>query len=216
MTESKDVINPITAKEKGLAQCHLCDYLVPYEEQNPHQKCPRCGSHIEQRKKDSLRRCWAWTITSLIAFLPANFYPIMTILYFGKGQPDTILSGIFTLLKFGMYPIAFVVFFASFVVPLAKIMGLFYLLYSFERRTELTAKQKTKMYRYIEFFGRWSMLDVFVVALLVALVELGSIVEIVAGPGATAFGIMVIITMIAAHYLDPRLLWDKEKIDDSK
>ena len=160
--------------------------------------------------KDSLNRCWALTICSMIVFIPANAFPIMTILYFGKGQPDTILSGIVLLLKLGMFPIALIIFIASFVVPLAKIVGLFYLLISLKRRSKLSAQQRTVMYRLIEFFGKWSMLDVFVVALLVALVEIGAVVEVVAGPGASAFGLMVIITIFAANSFDPRLIWDKD------
>lgn len=201
-----------TAKDEGLAQCKVCHYLIPFKE-HQNNVCPRCESKVELRLKNSIQRCWAWTICSLIAFFPANLYPIMTILYFGKGQPDTILSGIILLLKFGMYPIAAVVFIASFIVPLAKIVGLFILLLSLKYKSKLTKEQRTKMYIYIELFGRWSMLDVFVVALLVSLVKIGAVVEIVAGPGATAFGVMVILTMFAAESFDPRLLWDS---DDKK
>ncbi|MEW6997118.1 paraquat-inducible protein A [Colwelliaceae bacterium BS250] len=203
----------VTAKAKGLAACQVC-HLVSKINPLTDNFCPRCEEKLELRFKDSLQRCWAWTICSTIAFLPANIFPIMTILYFGKGQPDTILSGIILLLKFGMYPIAAIVFIASFIVPLAKIAGLYYLLYSLNNKTKLTKQKKTQIYRFIEIFGRWSMLDVFVVALLVALVEIGSIVEIVAGPGATAFGVMVILTIFAAHSFDPRLLWDKDPEDE--
>ncbi|WP_371185082.1 paraquat-inducible protein A [Thalassotalea maritima] len=198
-----------SAMEKGLARCHVCQQLV----QSPSSKatrCPRCHTKVQQRITDSEQKCWAWTICSLIAFFPANAYPIMTILYFGQGQPDTILSGILLLTKLGMYPIAIIVFIASFVVPLAKILGLFMLLVSLQRPSRLSQKQRTILYRLIEFFGRWSMLDVFVVALLVALVEIGSVVNVVAGPGATAFGIMVILTIFAANSFDPRLLWDQQ------
>lgn len=208
-TDSQNTEALQTAKSLGLAQCHVCNLLVDIDESKDNY-CPRCDSKVHMRIYDSLQRCWALTICSLIAFIPANAYPIMTILYFGKGQPDTILSGISLLLKLGIYPIAAIIFFASFVVPLAKIIGLFVLLFSLRNRSKYTKLQRTKMYRYIEFFGKWSMLDVFVVALLVALVEIGAVVEIVAGPGATAFGIMVIITILAANSFDPRLLWDKE------
>lgn len=209
---SNNLNSMTTAKEQGLAQCNVCHYLINYQA-NQSNECPRCSSKVEQRHKDSIQRCWAWTICSLIAFFPANAYPIMTILYFGKGQPDTILSGIILLLKFGMYPIAAVVFIASFIVPLAKIIGLFVLLLSLRYKSNLTKDQRTQMYIYIEMFGRWSMLDVFVVALLVSLVEIGAVVEIVAGPGATAFGIMVILTMFAANSFDPRLLWDNDDVE---
>lgn len=198
-----------TAKENGLALCTVCHQLAKYHH-GVENYCPRCESKIRMRFKDSIQRCWALTICSLIAFIPANAYPIMTFLSFGKGQGDTILSGIFALIKFEMYPIAAIVFIASFVVPLAKIIGLLVLLISLQSRKSYSKEKRTKMYRYIEFFGKWSMLDVFVVALLVSLVEFGSMLEIVAGPGATAFGIMVVLTIFAANSFDPRLLWDEE------
>ncbi|WP_221931767.1 paraquat-inducible protein A [Thalassomonas sp. M1454] len=210
--ENMDVI---TAKDKGLALCSVC-HLVSKVNEEGDSYCPRCEEKLEQRFHNSLQRCWAWTICSTIAFIPANAFPIMTILYFGKGQPDTILSGIILLLKFGMYPIAAIVFIASFVIPLAKIVGLYVLLYSLKKKGNLSKQKRTKLYRFVEFFGRWSMLDVFVVALLVALVEIGSIVEIVAGPGATAFGVMVILTIFAADSFDPRLLWDKDPVDEPR
>ncbi len=202
-------VNGLTAKDQGLALCMVCHQLANYKS-GENNFCPRCESPIRMRFKDSLQRCWALTICSLIAFIPANAYPIMTFLTFGKGQGDTILSGIFALIKFEMYPIAAIVFIASFVVPLAKIIGLLVLLISLQSRKTFSKQKRTKMYRWIEFFGKWSMLDVFVVALLVSLVEFGTILEIVAGPGATAFGIMVILTIFAANSFDPRLLWDEE------
>ncbi|NMP15352.1 paraquat-inducible protein A [Thalassotalea sp. Y01] len=200
----------VTAKEKGMAQCKMCHLVFQYKPEHANY-CPRCDSFVEQRINESIQKCWAWTICSMIAAIPANTFPIMTVLYFGKGQPDTILSGIILLLKFGMYPIAAIVFIASFIVPLAKIGGLFYLLYSLKYRTNLNKQQRTDLYRYIELLGKWSMLDVFVVSLMVTLVEIGNVIEINAGAGATAFGIMVVLTMFAAHSFDPRLLWDQEK-----
>ncbi|GAA3948180.1 paraquat-inducible protein A [Allohahella marinimesophila] len=152
----------------------------------------------------------ALTIAATIMFIPANALPIMTVSYFGKGAPDTILSGVILLLQHGAWPIAAIVFFASFIVPLGKILGLFYLLYRVRGQGSDSAHGKQlKLYRVIDFFGRWSMLDVFVVALLVALVQLGQIATIEAGSGATAFAAMVVLTMFAAGSFDPRLLWDR-------
>ncbi|MDN3651511.1 paraquat-inducible protein A [Thalassotalea ponticola] len=198
----------ITAKQRGLAQCSTCHLLIAYHPLT-HNVCPRCQSLVEQRTTDSIQKCWALTICSLIVAIPANTMPIMTVLYFNKGQPDTILSGIVTMVQLGMYPIAAIVFIASFIVPLAKIVGLFFLLRSLQRKSHLTTKQRTDLYHYIELLGKWSMLDVFVVALMVSLVEIGSVIEIEAGAGATAFAIMVILTMVAANSFDPRLLWDE-------
>ncbi|WP_371372178.1 paraquat-inducible protein A [Thalassotalea aquiviva] len=211
---TKDKTIAVNAKDNGLVLCQVCHQLAKYQQQEQNF-CPRCGSAIDVRFRNSLQRCWALTICSLIVFIPANTYPIMTFLYFGNGQGDTILSGIIALLKFEMYPIAAIVFIASFLVPAAKIFGLFLLLNSLRRRSAFSPEKRTKIYRYIEFFGKWSMIDVFVVALLVALVEFGTFLRIVAGPGATAFGIMVILTIFAANSFDPRLLWDEESVDDS-
>lgn len=214
------MVNPVNVdfsqngKANKLATCDTCHWVNVYDE-STHNRCQRCNSKLLQRKPFAYQKTLALTICSIIAFFPANLYPIMTILQFGKGQGDTILSGTLYMFQNGMAPIAAIVFIASFVFPLAKIIGLIYLLYSVRYPAKLSRRQRTHMYRYIEMFGPWSMLDVFVVALLVALVEIGNVLEVVAGPGATAFGIMVILSIFAAASFDSKLLWDDGSYNES-
>ena len=134
---------------------------------------------------------------------------MMTIQSFGRGQPDTIISGIISLFQHGLYPIAVIVFLASIMVPVLKIVGLFILLISLHRENVSNFATRMRLFRVIEFFGKWSMLDVFVVCLLVALVNLGGIANVIPGAGATAFCAMVILTMFAANSFDTRLIWDQ-------
>ncbi|TKB44908.1 paraquat-inducible protein A [Thalassotalea mangrovi] len=201
-------------QQNHLASCDTCHWVSPYIV-GQNNRCQRCHDALVQRKPFAFQKTLALTICSVIAFFPANLYPIMTILQFGKGQGDTILSGTLYMFQNGMVPIALIVFIASFIFPLAKILGLLYLLYSIRYSSKLSRRKRTHMYRYIELFGPWSMLDVFVVALLVSLVEIGNVLEVVAGPGATAFGVMVILSIFAASSFDSKLLWD-ERVDDER
>ena len=169
---------------------------------------------MHMRATNSLARTWSLLITAAILYLPANILPIMTVTYFGSGTPDTIMSGIIQLLQHGSYPVAAVIFIASILVPLLKMVALLILLLSVQFKWVLDDRQRTRMYRAVELVGRWSMLDMFVIALLVALVNYGSIAHIVSGPGATAFGSVVVLTMLAATTFDARLIWDKQRTDD--
>jgi len=198
------------AKSRRWMLCHHCHKLNEAND-DEHQRCCRCRAPIHMRQPHSLEYTWALTIAAIIAFIPANVLPIMTISYFGSGSPNTVLSGIATLIKLEMYPVALIVFIASFMVPLGKIAGLIILMLSIQRPLNIDPKQRILLYRLVDFLGKWSMLDVFVVAIMAAVVQLGFISEIIAGPGATAFAIMVILTMFAAHTFDPRLIWDKEQ-----
>ena len=206
---------PTTARQLGLIRCHTCGklaYDVGHDGDEEH--CPRCHAHMHMRATNSLSRTWALLITAVILYVPANLLPIMTVTYFGAGDPDTIMSGIILLLQMGSYPIAAVIFIASILVPLLKMVALLILLLSVQLKWVLDDRQRTRMYRAIELVGRWSMLDIFVIALLVALVNFGSIAQIVSGPGATAFGSVVVLTMLSATTFDPRLIWDKETTDE--
>jgi len=204
-----------TARQLGLIRCHTCGKLafdVGHDDFEEH--CPRCHAPMHMRATNSLSRTWALLITAVILYVPANVLPIMTVTYFGAGEPDTIMSGIILLLQMGSYPIAAVIFIASILVPLLKMVALLILLLSVQSKWVLDDRQRTRMYRAVELVGRWSMLDIFVIALLVALVNFGSIAQIVSGPGATAFGSVVVLTMLAATTFDARLIWDKETTDD--
>ncbi len=200
-----------TAKQAGLGLCPQCHKLN--EMVMEPVRCSRCHGLFYQRKKNSLQYTLAWNIAALLAFIPANLYPIMIIYSMGIGDPSTILSGIGQFVDQGLYPIAVIIFTASIIVPLLKIIGLFVLVYKVYSGVRLKPDKHSKFYHALEFLGPWSMLDVFVVALLVAVVELGFVTSVAAGPAINYFTITVIFTMIAANSFDPRLLWDKKEQD---
>ena len=201
----------LTSKAAGLMSCHDCHKLLRYPEIKEHQKliCPRCGANVHKRRPDSLAKTWALVITALIFLIPANVYPIMTLIYRGEGEPSTIIGGVLFLVREHMIPIALVIFIASIAVPFLKVAGIIGLLLSIQLKSNLSRRQRTIMYRAIEMIGRWSMLDVFVISILVTLVNLGSLAEITGGLAATFFCAAVVITMFAAMCFDPRLIWDE-------
>ena len=205
-----------TAKSSNLALCPKCHKLneLPYVAAKRGKiQCVRCFGMFYQRKPHSLQYTLAWNIAALIAFIPANLYPIMIIYSLGIGDPSTILSGIGQFVDQGLYPIAAIIFTASIIVPLLKIIGLFLLVYRVHTGIRLRPDKHSKFYHILEYLGPWSMLDVFVVALLVAVVELGFVTSVAAGPAINYFTLTVIFTMIAANSFDPRLLWDKKSKD---
>jgi paraquat-inducible protein A len=192
-----------------LLGCHACNQLLRLpsgEAETGH--CPRCGEHLHRRKPESLARAWALLIAAAILYIPANVYPVMTVIYLGQGEPSTIMGGVIMLLHEGMVPVALLVFFASVVVPVVKIAGLAFLLTSVQKRSTWRPRERALLYRIIEGVGRWSMVDVFMIAILTALVKLGALASIEPGHGAVAFSGVVILTMVAAMAFDPRLIWD--------
>ena len=195
----------LTAASKELASCHLCYKLAPVEE---HQ-CPRCGSAMHLRKTASVQRTLALLITASILYIPANLLPIMVTDQLGSAEPSTILGGVVLLIELGSAPIAAIIFIASVLVPLSKLFALYYLCWCVGKDSKTTNKQNTVMFRMAEFVGKWSMVDVFVVAILVALVNLGGLMAIRPGAAALAFAGVVMVTMVAAESFDPRLMWDK-------
>jgi len=203
-----------TAQGSGLALCPKCHKLNNIRQcsgKNVRLQCIRCHGLFYPRKPHSLQYTLAWNFAALIAFMPANIYPIMILYSMGIGEPNTILSGIGEFIDLGLYPIAVIIFTASIIVPLIKIIGLFLLVYRVHTGVRLRPDKHSKFYHALEFLGPWSMLDVFVVALLVAVVELGFITSVAAGPAINYFTLTVIFTMIAANSFDPRLLWDKKQ-----
>lgn len=163
---------------------------------------------MHRRKPDSIARTWALVIAALVLYVPANVFPVMTVVSLGKAQSDTILSGAIYLLQHGMWPLALVVFVASVLVPLLKLVALVYLLISVQRRSRARPYDRTRIYRITEAVGRWSMVDIYVVTILVALVSLGNLATVEAGLGAVFFGGVVVLTLLAAEAFDPRLIWD--------
>ncbi|GLH35089.1 paraquat-inducible protein A [Pseudomonas sp. BR1R-5] len=202
------------AIDAGIVVCNECHELNRQDSESKSQTCTRCGAIVHARRPNSIVRTWALLIAASILYIPANVLPIMTVSTLGQGSPDTIMSGVITLLKHGMLPIAAVVFIASILVPTFKLVGIGLLLYSVQRRQPLSARQRILMYRFIEFIGRWSMLDIFVIAILVAVVNFGRIASVEANLGAVAFATVVILTMLAALTFDPRLIWDNTESDD--
>jgi len=170
--------------------------------------CAQCGVEMHSRKPNSISRTWALVITAFIFYIPANMLPVMTVISFGEGEPDTIMSGVVALVEGEMWALAFLVLFASFIVPLTKLIGLSYLLISIQVGSRWRPRERTQLYRIIEVVGRWSMLDIFMISILISLVKLGSIATIEPGVGGTFFAAVVVITMFAAMSFDPRLIWD--------
>ncbi len=193
-----------------LVRCHSCAKVsrLPCLSDNEQACCPRCGSHLSLRSVNSINNTWALIVTAAIVFVPANTYPIMSVMMFGNGKPDTIISGVIHLIHAGQYPIALLVFVASIVVPLFKLFGLLLLLLAVQRGWRINHQQAARLFRFIQFIGPWSMLDLFMISILVTLVNLGFVATIVTGPGATAFAAVVVITILAAHSFDQRLIWD--------
>jgi paraquat-inducible protein A len=187
--------------------CHTCG-LVNLVPDAAHVHCLRCGSGLHARRRDSIAATWALSIAALLLYLPANIFPILTYIRLGAGAPSTILGGVRELLRSGMWPLALLVFFASIAVPVLKLISLGILLVTTQRRSRWRLHDRTIIYRIVEGIGRWSMIDVFMISLLVALVHFGALVTVNPGPGAIAFAAVVILTMFAAQSFDPRLMWD--------
>ncbi|MDI5933377.1 paraquat-inducible protein A [Halomonas kalidii] len=196
-----------TAAPQGLAGCATCG-LVNRLETDRHSHCRRCGERLQARLPHSLQRTWALLAAAAVMYIPANVYPIMTTTNLGNSSPSTIIGGVVELLEMGSWPVALVIFVASVIVPVGKMVALAWLCLVVERSHELNAVTRTRLYRVTEFIGRWSMVDVFVVAILVALIRAGSLMSITPGPAALAFGAVVVITMLSAMTFDPRLIWD--------
>jgi len=194
-----------TAAAAGLACCHVCRKLAPATL----HECPLCGSALHLRKADSIQRTVALVITASLLYIPANVLPIMTTNQLGRPEDSTILGGVVLLIHHGSYPIAAVIFIASVLVPLGKLFAISWLAWTVARGHTTSRQQRTRMYRVTELVGKWSMTDVFVVAILVALIQLGGLLSIQAGAAAIAFGGVVIVTMLAAESFDSRLIWDR-------
>lgn len=195
--------DPVSAAAKGLAVCHACGLVEPVRQ----RRCSRCLATLHLRKPYSLQRTWALMIGATLLYLPANLLPVLDVQSSVKGeQKSTIISGVIQFWHERDYPVAIIIFTASVMIPILKIISLVWLCFSTThgRRPQTT----TKLYRVTEFIGRWSMVDVFVVAILVGVVQLGSVMTIYPGEGAVAFAGVVILTMLAAVSFDPRLIWD--------
>lgn len=199
----------LTAKQLGLLLCLDCRLVVRAAEVE-YPRCPRCHAHLHSRKPHSLALTAVLLICSAALYIPANLLPVMYTRTIFDNERDTIMSGVVVLLQSGSWPIAVLVFIASIVVPLLKILVLAMLLFTAWRGSTRFRLQRSELYRLVEYIGRWSMLDVYAISLLVALVQMQSLAFISVGWGAVAFGGVVVLTMVAARTFDERLLWDAE------
>ena len=188
--------------------CHVCHQLNRAAHGVHDTVCARCGAAVHFRKPDSIARAWALLIAAIILYVPANVLHVTETSALTGVQRDTIMSGVLYLWATGSIPVAALIFFASILVPLAKIIALAVLLITTQLRSRWRLVDRARLYRVVELVGRWSMVDIYVIALLVTLVQLGGLARITAGPGAVAFGAVVVLTMFAAEAFDPRLIWD--------
>jgi paraquat-inducible protein A len=200
----------MTAREAGLVSCHICHRLtiIPDSDIDTSIRCPLCKARLHSRKPDSIARTWALMLTAGLLFIPANLLPIMRVDYLGRPDASTIVDGILHFFRDGSYAVGLIILSASILVPLFKISGLLIILLTIRLKRRIFLQQQAKMFRFIEFIGRWSMLDIFVIAILSVLVRFGFFSSIQAAPAATYFCMVVITTMLAAQTFDPRLLWD--------
>jgi paraquat-inducible protein A len=202
-----------TAASRQLLACHHCGTV--WRGAVVDEPCERCGTHLHRRKHDSLNRTWALLIAAAILYLPANLLPVMITRTIFGAQYDTIMSGIIYFWVSGAWGLAAIIFIASFLVPLFKLAALAIMAWSAGRHSRWRREERATLYRIVEFIGRWSMLDVFVVSLLSGLVHIQGFAEITAGLGIAAFAGVVVLTMLASLSFDPRLTWDDAPVDDN-
>ncbi|PYF83095.1 MULTISPECIES: paraquat-inducible protein A [Marinomonas] len=194
-----------TAKGQGLLACHFCGASHTIDTTH----CNRCGHSVYSRRPRSISTTVALLVASLVMYIPANVFPIMQTTFLGSTDPSTIMGGVLLLWSLGSYPVALIILIASVVIPLAKVLALSWLCWQAYFPDDKQTEQKIKLYRITEFVGRWSMIDVFVVAILTSLVQMGNFMSILPGPAVLSFTAVIVLTMLAAMTFDPRLLWDK-------
>jgi paraquat-inducible protein A len=196
----------LPAGRGGGVGCETCGFVsTPLRHD---ADCPRCGSALHARRPNSIQRTWALVIAAALLYIPANYYPVLSIVQLGAGQPSTILGGVEELVAAAQYPLAALVFFASILVPVLKLVGLSIMLIATQTGRAGRLRDRTRLYHIVRFIGRWSMIDIFMESLLGALVAFGAVITIEPGMGAVAFCAVVILTMFAAETFEPRLMWD--------
>lgn len=194
-----------SALEQGEASCHTCLKLTDARE----HICPRCGDALHVRKQQSLEKTIAFGIAGILAFIPANLLPIMVVTQLGVQENSTILGGVSTFWSMHAYPVAIIIFIASVMIPGLKFVAIGILVAAAKGKIRIDPRRANTIFWLTELVGRWSMVDVFVVAILVGLIQMGNLMTIDPGGAALAFGSMVILTMLSAHAFDPRLIWDR-------
>lgn len=199
----------LTAMQRGLQSCRSCGLLSHPAPGEGIGRCPRCGEALAFRKRDSISRTWAYLIAAAACYIPANLLPVLrTTTAVGGSESDTILQGVVLLWSPTGWPLSIIVLVASIIIPSAKILSLAYLLVTVQRGSIRNNDQRLRLYRTVEFIGRWSMVDVFVDTFTAALVQLHPLMSVEPGPGLVFFAAVVVLTMLAADSFDPRLIWD--------
>ncbi len=204
---------PTHGQDLDILECPHCHHVMKLtaELKNTHHHliCSRCGLKVGHSRRHALQRTTAFLIAAFVLLFPANIFPIMRLVSFGEETRETIFSGVLTLIASGQYGIAVIVFIASIFVPIFKILCLGFLVLSVHLDIQWRPVVRTKLYRFVEFIGRWSMIDIFMISVLIALVKLKALATVEAGIGALAFAAVIILTMFAANSFDPKLIWDK-------
>lgn len=198
----------ITAQQYGLQGCDGCGLLSRPAPGADEGRCPRCNADLDFRKPASVQRTWALLLAAAICYLPANLLPVLNTVTSKGSDSDTILQGVVLLWSPTGWPLSLIVLFASIMIPSAKILSLAYLLISVQRGSVRNNEQRTRLYRIVQLIGRWSMVDVFVDAFTVALVQLQPLMSVTPGPGLLFFAAVVVLTMLAVESFDSRLIWD--------
>jgi paraquat-inducible protein A len=198
----------LTAAQAGLISCETCGLLSRPAATAEPGYCPRCGAELTWRRHHAIQYTWALVIAAAICYIPANVLPVLTTTTLGSSDSDTIMGGVVFLYTSGSWPLALIVLIASVMVPLGKLIALSYLLITVQRGSLGSNRERTRLYRLVEFIGRWSMLDVFVDTFTVALVQLQPLMSVEPGAGVLFFAAVVVLTMIAAESFDPRQIWD--------
>ncbi len=203
--EARGLVPPARPGPGAPIGCDVCGRIHHGRDE---ERCTCCGSVVRARRRNSIANTWALLAASALLYIPANVFPVMTITRLGAGTPSTILGGAQELLESGMWPLALLVFVASIMVPLLKLVSLSVMLVSAQRGSAWRLNDRTALYRLVDFIGRWSMIDVFMLATLAGLVQAGAVATIQPGLGAICFGSVVVLTMIAVSCFDPRVMWD--------
>ncbi len=198
----------VSAAQVGLVSCGTCALLSRPAAADKPGHCPRCGAPLVWRRRNSVQYTWALVIAAAICYIPANVLPVLRTTTLGAVESDTIMGGVLFLYESGSWPLALIVLVASVLIPLGKLVALGYLLITVQRGSISNMRDRTRIYYLIEFVGRWSMLDVFVDAFVVALVQLQPLMSVEPGLGVVFFMVVVVLTMLAAQTFDPRLIWD--------
>ncbi|MEE9103632.1 paraquat-inducible protein A [Pseudomonas nitroreducens] len=199
---------PPLAAELNLCLCHGCGHACELD-RGAH-RCERCGASLHARKTDAITRGWAFLLAALVFYVPANLLPVMRTEMLGNGADSTIGGGVLEFWEAGAWDIALIIFIASVGVPAIKFFSLGLLLFTAQRRSTWARRQRSQLYRFVELIGYWSMLDVMVVALVAALVQMQGLGTIEPRPGILFFGLVVVLTMLSAMSFDPRLIWDSD------